>query len=223
MEGTDKKDLIRNSLIALTSTVPYIGGTISFLLDKYIPSETEKRRNEFIKKLEADLKEIEEKVDDFNLDTPEFYSIFTRLLKESMEEYRSEKITAFRNLTIHIVLKPQEFNKIDFFAKLVISLVPDEIMILHIFYMLDVEGELKMLDGDIEKRDIYEIISKVYGIEDMEYMRALITDCQRYRLIIESQQMQKRMGRKGLFLSDLGREFLTYIFSPKEGGMDGEN
>lgn len=114
MEGTDKKDLIRNSLIALTSTVPYIGGTISFLLDKYIPSEAEKRRNEFIKKIEADLKEIEEKVDDFNLDTPEFYSIFTRLLKESMEEYRSEKITAFRNLTIHIVLEPQEFNKIDF-------------------------------------------------------------------------------------------------------------
>ena len=205
MEGTDKKDLIRNSLIALTSTVPYIGGTISFLLDKYIPSEAEKRRNEFIKKIEADLKEIEEKVDDFNLDTPEFYSIFTRLLKESMEEYRSEKITAFRNLTIHIVLEPQEFNK------------------MHIFYMLDVKGELKMLDGDIEKRDIYEIISKVYGIEDMEYMRALITDCQRYRLIIASQQMQKRMGRKGLFLSDLGREFLTYIFSPKEGGMDGES
>ena len=42
MEGTDKKDLIRNSLIALTSTVPYIGGTISFLLDKYIPSEAKK-------------------------------------------------------------------------------------------------------------------------------------------------------------------------------------
>ena len=33
MEDADKKDLIRNGLIALTSTVPYVGGTLSFLLE----------------------------------------------------------------------------------------------------------------------------------------------------------------------------------------------
>ena len=58
MEDADKKDLIRNGLIALTSSVPYVGGTLSFLLDKYIPSEAEKRKNAFIKNLETDLQEI---------------------------------------------------------------------------------------------------------------------------------------------------------------------
>lgn len=91
----DTNDFIRNSLIALTGTVPYVGGSISFLLDKYIPSEAERKRNEFISKVSDDLEELREKVDAFNFETPEFYSIFTKLLRHAVEEYRDEKINAF--------------------------------------------------------------------------------------------------------------------------------
>ena len=112
----DTNDFIRNSLIALTGTVPYVGGSISFLLDKYIPSEAERKRNEFISKVSDDLEELREKVDAFNFETPEFYSIFTKLLRHAVEEYRDEKINAFRNLTMNIVLEPEEFDKIDFFS-----------------------------------------------------------------------------------------------------------
>lgn len=220
MEDKNRKDMIRDSLIALTAAIPFVGGTLSFLLDKYIPSEAERKRNDFIMTLANDLEEIKEKIDVSNLETPEFYSIFTKLLKASMEEYRDEKLTAFRNLTLNIVLEPHNFNKIDFFTQLVISLVPDEIMILHIFYLLDVKGELKSFDKNKEKRDIYDIISRVYGINDYLYLQALMTDCQRYRLLLGSPQIQKKMGRSGLFLSDLGKEFLSYIFLPKEGGLN---
>lgn len=217
MGKKSKKDMIRDGLIALTSAIPYAGGTLSFLLDKYIPSEAERKRNDFIMTLANDLEEMKEKIDVSNLDTPEFYSIFTKLLKASMEEYRDEKITAFRNLTLNIILEPHKFNKLDFYTQLVISLVPDEIMILHIFYLLDVKGELKSLDNNKEKRDIYDIISRVYGINDYLYIQALIIDCQRYRLILSSRQIQRKEGRSGLFLSDLGKDFLSYIFLPKEG------
>ena len=220
MEDKKRKDMIRDSLIALTAAIPFVGGTLSFLLDKYIPSEAERKRNDFIMTLANDLEEIKEKIDVSNLETPEFYSIFTKLLKASMEEYRDEKLTAFRNLTLNIVLEPHNFNKIDFFTQLVISLVPDEIMILHIFYLLDVKGELKSFDKNKEKRDIYDIISRVYGINDYLYLQALMTDCQRYRLLLGSPQIQKKMGRSGLFLSDLGKDFLSYIFLPKEGGLN---
>ena len=218
----NEKDLIRNSLIAMTAAIPYAGGTISFLLDKYVPSEAEKRRNEFILTLANDLEELKGRIGILNLDTQEFHSIFIKLLKASMEEYRNEKLDAFRNLSLHIVLKPQEFNKIDFYTRLVISLVPDEIMILHVFYLLDVKGELQSFDNSKEKRDIYDIISKVYGINKKDaYIKALIIDCMRYRLILASQQTEKKTGREGLFLSDLGKEFLSYIFEPKEGTFNG--
>lgn len=217
MEERNGKDMIRNSLIALTAAIPYAGGTLSFLLDKYIPSEAERRKNDFIMTLANDLEEMKEKANVNNLDTPEFYSIFTKLLKASMEEYRDEKLTAFRNLVLNIVLEPIKFNKIDFFTQLVISLVPDEIMILHIFYLLDVKGELQLFDNDKDKRDIYDIILKAYGINDRLYIEALLIDCQRYRLILADKQMHKKTGRSGPFLSDLGKDFLSYIFLPKEG------
>lgn len=216
----DKKDIIRNGIIALTAAIPYAGGTLSFLLDKYIPSEAERRKNEFIMTLAKDLDEMKEKIDVSNLDTPEFYSIFTKLLKAAMEEYREEKVTAFRNLTLNIILEPQKFNKIDFYTRLAISLVPDQIMILRIFYLLDVEGKLKSLDSNKEKRDIYNIISQIYDINDYSYIQALIIDCQRYRLLLASNQMKKKTGRSGLFLSDLGKDFLSYILLPKEGAFN---
>lgn len=212
----NSKDVIRNGLIAVTAAIPYAGGTLSFLLDKYIPSEAERKRNEFINSLACDLEEIKEKLDVSNLDTPEFHSIFTRLLKASMEEYRNEKLNAFRNLVINTLLKPVEFNKLDFFSQLVIALVPDEIMILRVFFLLDVKGELKELDNT-HNRDIYSIVSRLYDINDHLYIQALLIDCQRYRLILGSPEIEKRQGRKGLFLTDLGKDFLSYIFMPKEG------
>ena len=162
----DKNDVIRNSLIALTGAVPYVGGPVSFLLDKYIPSEADRRRNEFINQVSNDLEELKEKVDAFNFESPEFYSLFTKLLRHAVEEYRDEKINAFRNLTMNIVLEPEKFDKIDFFTRLVIELVPDEIVILRTFYLLDVKNELKSFDTDPSKRDIYKIITDLYAVDD---------------------------------------------------------
>lgn len=84
------------------------------------------------------------------------------------------------------------------------------------------KGELQSFDNSKEKRDIYDIISKVYGINKKDaYIKALIIDCMRYRLILASKQTEKKTGREGLFLSDLGKEFLSYIFEPKEGTFNG--
>lgn len=221
MENANEKDIIRNSLIALVAAIPYAGGTLSFLLDKYIPSEAERKRNDFIQSLANDIEELKIKVNDINFETPEFYSIFTKLLRTSMEEYRDEKINAFRNLVLNVLLEPHNFNKIDFFTQLVISLVPDEIMILHIFYLLDVKGELKEYDNSSEGRNVYNIIKRIFDIDDELYIQALLTDCQRYRLIAANSDTLQKTGRTGLFLSDLGKEFLSYIFLPKEDGLNG--
>ncbi len=216
-----ENDFIRNSLIALTGGVPYVGGPISFLLDKYIPSEAERKKNEFISRVADDLEELREKVDTFNFETPEFYSIFTKLLRHAVEEYHDEKINAFRNLTINIVLEPEKFDKIDFFTRLVLGLVPDEIVILRTFYLLDVKNELKTYDADPTKRDIYKIITDLYDVDDWLYVHALITDLAKYRLILANNEFKTKFPKNGMFLSNLGKEFTNYIFLPKEGDSYG--
>jgi hypothetical protein len=215
------EDLVRNSLIAVSGAIPYVGGSLSFLLDKYIPSEAEKRRNEFLNKLADDLEELKDKVEDFNFSSPEFLNIFTRMLRASIDEYRDEKITAFRNLVINIVISPQKFNELDYYSRLVIKMIPDEIKILRVFYLLDVKNELKSFDINRDKRDIYEIISKVYGTQDYLYIQALLIECQRYRLILGNEVAQKKYGdgREGLYLTEIGKNFLQYIFEPKEGDV----
>lgn len=217
----EKDDFVRNTLIALSGAIPYVGGPISFLLDKYIPSEVERKRNEFLNMIAKDIEELNEKVDEYDLNSPEFYSIFTRLLRASIEEYREEKITAFRNLVINIAIEPQKFNSIDYCARLVMKMIPDEILILRVFYLLDVKGELKAYDTDPQKRDIGKILSKVYGLNDSLYIQALLIECQRYRLILGNPDAQIKYGkgREGLYLTDLGREFLQYVFEPKEGSV----
>ena len=217
----DKEDFVRNGLIAASSAIPYVGGTISFLLDKYIPSEAEKRKNEFLNRIADDLEELKGKVNECNYESPEFVSIFTRLLRASIDEFREEKITSFRNLVINIVIAPHKFNAIDFYSRLVIKMIPDEILILRVFYLLDVRGELKTYDSNKDKRDVYEIIEKVYGLKDRLYIDALLIECQRYRLILGNKAAQDKYGngREGLYLNEIGRDYLKYIFEPKEGSL----
>lgn len=135
-----------------------------------------------------------------------------------MEEHRKEKLVAFRNIslnllndTIHI-----SFNRAEFFSKLVFTLIPDELKLLHTFYLLDVKGTLSHYDKMTKKRDIYYIVEKVWNSTDKEYIRALVTDCARYQLISGSPEQKRRYSREGLFLTDLGREFVEYIFNPIE-------
>ena len=35
---------------------------------------------------------------------------------------------------------------------------------LHVFYLLDVKGELQNFDTDKQKRDIYDILLRIYGM-----------------------------------------------------------
>lgn len=212
---SNMKDITRNSVIAGVAAVPYAGGPLSFLLDKYIPSEAEKRRNEFLQKLSDDIQELKDKAVVFDMDSPEFHSIFLKLLKASMEEYRHEKINSFRNLALNSLLIPEQLNKIDFYTRLAIQLIPDEIKILYVLYLLDVKRDPSIADNG-ERRDLHAILKKYYHFEDKEYVSALMVDCMRYTLIGGSPALQKKEERAGIFMTDLGREFASYIFEPNE-------
>lgn len=218
------KDEIRNILIALSSVVPYAGGTISFILDKYIPSEVERRKNEFLVQLSNDLEALKEKIDIKNLETPEFKSVFAKLLQASVEEHRQEKLVAFRNISLNLLLNTEllKFDKLEFYSRLILMLIPDEIKILHTFYLLDVKKVLNHYDDKSKPRDIYCIIERLWGEVDKEYVKALISDCSRYMLISGSPEQQKKYSRKGIFITDLGEGFVNYIFNPIEGDFYGQ-
>lgn len=210
-------DFKRNFFVAAVAGIPYVGGSLSFLLDQYLPSECEKRRNDFLKQLSEDIENLKEKINLSNMETPEFQAIFERLLRATVEEHRKEKLISFRNITLNMLDgTTPNFDKADFFSRLVLSMIPDEIKILHVFYALDVKRTLtasKEYDNK-QSRDIYGILGELWGAYDKEYVKALIVDCMRYSLISASRAQKAYEKRDGIFLTTLGIEFLTYIFEP---------
>ena len=98
------KDAIRNIGIASVAAMPIVGGPLAFLLDKYVPEENKRRQNEFILKLSEDIEKLKDKIDVKNMETPEFKSIFMKLLSQSIFEHREEKIGSFRNILLNVLI-----------------------------------------------------------------------------------------------------------------------
>ena len=75
-----KDDRIEKGITTLDATIftSNANGTLSLLLDKYIPSEAERKKNEYLKRMENDIEELKQKIDPSNLEKPEFYSIFSK-------------------------------------------------------------------------------------------------------------------------------------------------
>ena len=211
------KDTIRNIGIASVAAVPLVGGPLSFLLDKYVPEENRRRQNVFVLKLSEDVEKLKDRIDVKNMETPEFKAIFMKLLSESIFEHREEKLGSFRNILLNVLIEDniEKFDKAEFFARLVMDLMPDEIKILNIFYQLDVKN-IKMFEDQGGKRDIYPILMNLFNESDKEYIQALLNDCMRYNLISGSTRQTQKYGREGIFITELGVQFVQYIFEPSE-------
>lgn len=213
---TDKKDTIRNIGIASIAALPLVGGSLAFLLDKYIPEENRRRQNEFILQLSNDVERLKDKINVKNMETPEFRAIFMKLLSESIFEHREEKIGSFKNILLNVLFEDVDhFDKADFFAHLVMDLLPDEIKILNVFYQLDVKN-IKLPEDRGSKRDIRPILMNLFSESNVEFIQALLNDCMRYNLISGSPTQTKKYGREGVFITELGTQFVQYIFEPSE-------
>lgn len=176
-----------------------------------------RRQSEFLLQLSSDIEELQEKINVKNMDTPEFKAIFMKLLSESIYEHRKEKLISFRNILLNVLLEDDiiHFDKVEFFSSLVTDLVPDEIKILNVFYQLDVK-KIPISNDNDNKRDIYLILMDLFHETNKEYIQALLNDCMRYNLISGSPKQKEKFGREGIFITELGQQFVEYIFSPRE-------
>ena len=216
----NKIELIRNLFIAGSSAIPVVGGTLSVLLDKYLPSAIEKRRTDFLKQLEIDFNKLPYEIIN-SLESNEcFYSIFLKVLSQVTYEHKTEKINAFRNILINSTLITDiEFNEVEYFIKLINSLSIDQIKILHLFYLdlADIFADhfpytFSSFEKEIEFTDINKFIDKHWKV-DPSYRWSLVTELIRDGLISSSIERQHKKG-KGIQLSKMGEDFINYIFNP---------
>lgn len=205
-EEYEKIELIRNLFISGTGIIPVVGGAISVLLDKYLPSAIENRRTQFLNQLEDDFQKLPYDIIKNLENNEDFYSVFLKVLGTVTYEHKVEKIKVFRNILINsTVLAEQKFNEVDFFIKLINTLSIDQIRILHLFYLRDYKKSIKF-------KNIDNFIEKNWKI-DKSYRWSLVTELIRDGLVSSSKERQRNKG-DGHQLSTFGENFINYIFSP---------
>ena len=210
---SESKDRIRNVLVTAASALPWAGGPLAVILDKYLPNELERRKASLIAQIAEDLRLLEDRVGKLALDTPEMLSTFMKVFRHGIEEHKQEKIIAFRNILLNTAISSgTEFNERDFYIRLVDALTVDQLRILHLIYKRDIEQSLTL--G--EDNNVYRYVEQTWPSVDEYYIQACFTELIRYYIISSSSKLAREKGVKGHLLTGFGERFIRFIFSPIE-------
>lgn len=210
----EKEELIRNVCIAASAAIPVAGGSISVLLDKYLPNKIEERKQNILENIQTDLSRIDINVLENKLDNEEFYTVFLKVLNKSIANHRKEKLMAFRNIIFNDIISDEmAFDEVSLYIRLVDELTVDQIKILNLFYRTYVINDDKYKDI-MQRNSLNNIIRTIWSNIDEDYLMACTTELIRFQLLIGRTESMKRSSIDGFTLSRFGERFVKFIFNP---------
>lgn len=185
----EESDLLRNVAIGTTMSIPCVGGTLGFLLDKSIPDHVSNQYISFIKELESKIIELNCNYDRFK--SPEFFSLFIKILNEIILDHIEEKKVLYRNMLLNTLTDSWDLSTNDFFYHITISLNVTALNYLFLLY----RG-----NGDISALKMPELLREYPDQRD--YLTSSITELVRFKLV------------RGTALTNLGTRYCNFCFSP---------
>lgn len=212
----EKEELIRNFCVAASAAIPIAGGTVSVLLDKYLPNKIEERKQKVLENIQNDLGKIDIEILENNLDNEEFYTVFLKILNKSIANHRKEKLISFRNILLNnLTAEYCAFDEISFFIRITDELTVDQIRILNVFYESDIlRNERWILLLEKHGGNLPKLMSIIWKDVDEDYVMACTTELIRFWLIVSSNKNKRRTSINRFSLSQLGERYAKYIFSP---------
>lgn len=194
------KDTTKKLILVGTAAIPYIGGVISVLIDKSIPSALEKRRNNLIEQLDKDIDEIKEHVKPGRLESEEYMTILFKVFKNAMEEHEKIKLESFRGI-LQNSAKVEDINdpEIEFFIKLISELTTSHILLFKLIY------------EDCFREGVYYTTS---GVIEKELQSFCLNDLKRVNLIFnvkDNLDNHWKYGESLYKVTDLGKRFYSFI------------
>jgi hypothetical protein len=205
MSSKNAIEHLRNISIATVSSIPVLGGPLSVLLDKYLPSYMERRRNALMTQLADDLVKLTERITPEKLASDEFIAVFLKVFRRAMEEHLQEKLEAFRAIILNAALaENSEFDEVSLFIRLVSDLTADQIRILRL---------LRNQEFRESKEGLFLAVQHVWHKVDADYLMACVTELLRYNLATSNPKNPEAQGNHTLTM--LGIRFIEYITLPR--------
>ncbi|MDD2896049.1 MAG: hypothetical protein PHG81_08510 [Aliarcobacter sp.] len=180
----------KNLIISGTAAIPIVGGSISILIDKYIPSELEKRRNNLIEKFDNDIEAIKEEIKPGRLESEEYMTILFKVFKSAIEEHSQEKIKLFRAILKNSAICEYIVDpSIEFYIKLV-----NDLTITHFRF-------LKL----VFRKEYFEFVHYFESTEfDKSFQDAFINDLLNMNLIAKD-------VLSPYIITSIGEKFIKFI------------
>lgn len=191
----EKADCLRNISIGALASLPYIGGPLSYIIDKSVPEQVSVRYSTFMKSLEKDIATLKKKIDYSRFETPQFYSMFVKVIHEVICNHIEEKRILYKNILINTVDAFWNCNKNDFFLSVTERLSSDAINYLYLIYT--------GFDRSEQKDNFLAIgnLMKVFPSQS-DYLMEIGSELVRYHLV------------EGVKMTQLGKQYCNFIFSP---------
>lgn len=188
-------DLLRNLGVGAVASFPYVGGTLSYIMDKNIPTQIDLRYSSFVESLENDIQSMKKEIDYSRFETPQFYSVFVKVIHEIISNHLEEKRIAYKNILINSVGLSWNCSKNDFFFSITTKLSLDAMDYLFLIYLGIAQSNYKNISFSLSN------LMKRFESQS-DYLITIVSELGRYNLI------------KGLELTEFGKQYCNFIFSP---------
>ncbi len=205
----ERTEHLRNLGVAAASAIPIVGGPLSVLLDKYLPSYVEERRKRLLAQLSADMEDLASRITLERLGSDEFISVFIKGFRLAMEEHLQEKRDAFRAIILNTALSAGScFDELTLFIRLVADLTVDQMRIVRLLR--------EDWSSELDNAGLYQAAQQLWPGIDEDYLVACVTELLRYNLVTFSDKQQRLIQEKKRqhSLTALGERFVSYVTLP---------
>lgn len=199
----EKSNLLRNLSLSAIASIPYAGGMLAYILDKKLPEEISLRYNSFVDALEKDIISLKQELNCNRLETPEFYSMFIKVMNEVVTSHIQEKTTLYRNILLNTLDTSWNCRKNDFFFLITTQISADAINFLFCAY--------------------WNVFPKNYNNEP--FSTSELVQCfpvQRNYIITFSAELARFNLIRDTELTELGQQYCNFIFSPIHPNWQGD-
>ena len=201
LEKNNKFDTTRSFLVAGLAGVPLIGGSLTSLIDDFIPTQKSKRLDCVINKISIDIEKISDKIKTDVINTDNFAYIFEKTLKGVMDNYQQEKIDCYRAILLNSLTNDNNLSneQQEIFLQLLDNLTVTHVIIIAILF-------------NNNSGDLIEIIQKSYSSLDINNINYIMDDLRKKGLVHQKGQIgDNSLNTNSNQLSEMGKKFTNFI------------
>jgi phosphate/sulfate permease len=181
----------KNLIVGSISLVPIVGGAISLLIDKYVPSTIAQRRDALLQQFDKDIEIIKTQIQPQRLESEEYLTVLFKIFKNALEEHNQEKIQRFRGILQNsAICENLDHPEIELYIMLASDLTVSHMQILRW----------------IQSEEFHEKVNYIHVAEDNDYslQRFCVSD-------LEGKQLIFKNILNPYALTGLGERFLKFI------------